>query len=738
MIETLGIKRLNSILAFKTKKNVMTIQSSGWKSAFTAFLDRRALIMLFLGFSSGIPIFLIFSVLSFWLSEAGIQRSAITMFSWAALAYAFKFIWAPLIDKLPLPFLTKKLGKRRGWLLLSQILVTIAICMMAFTDPSIHGGQVGSISSLTFMACSAVFLGFTSATQDIIVDAYRIELTQDPNVQTVLASTYNAGYRIATIITQLGALLFAASLGTSMGNYIYEAWRSTYLLMASLMVVGLITTLVIHEPVVQVEEKKYQTKDYLQLFIVFIISTAVFVFSFIQIGGLISALSIDDAFLSFIVQVLRFVASVASAVLIVFLLVRTKLIDQNIVVETWLSPILDFFKRYGLKVALAILLLIGFYRISDIVAGVVANLFYLDLNFDKEEIAWFNKFFAIFFVIIGGFLGGLMAQRFNIMKMMLVGAIIASTTNLIFVGLVKSGSTMNDVHVHVGQAQYQVQPDEVGNWTLKVPAKSFAGAQEVKVQSKPDDYEQPLSLTIPVQNYNSNQDPQIFVQAIGGDNQLYQDERSKDVIVRGVVSNLSEQDQLTKLQVKLGNQLPIEAKLDQKNWSVVIPGAQFNGQQQLSVQADIAFKGQKSTLNTQHAFANHSDIQPRSRMSMGELSAVNTNQADDVELKGKVIVPYSKIWLVMGIIFDNLASGLAGAVFIAFLSSLTSVSFTAMQYAIFSSLMLLLPKMIGGYSGTIVTNFGYSTFFFMTFLMGLPILVLVIWVEKLLNQLKSN
>ncbi|MEL1623577.1 MFS transporter, partial [Acinetobacter baumannii] len=88
-------------------------------------------------------------------------------------------------------------------------------------------------------------------------------------------------------------------------------------------------------------------------------------------------------------------------VIVILGLIKFGLINKKIVVETWLSPLLDFFKRYGLKVALAILLLIGFYRISDVVAGVMANLFYLDLNFDKEEIAWFNKFFAIFFVILG-------------------------------------------------------------------------------------------------------------------------------------------------------------------------------------------------------------------------------------------------------------------------------------------------------------------------------------------------
>ena len=716
----------------------MTSQTSGWKSAFTAFLDRRALIMLFLGFSSGIPIFLIFSTLSFWLSEAGIQRSTITMFSWAALAYAFKFIWAPLIDKLPLPYLTQKMGKRRSWLFVSQILVTIAICMMAFTDPSVHGGDIWSIPSLTFMAISAVFLGFSSATQDIIVDAYRIELTQDANIQTVLASTYNAGYRIATIITQLGALLFAASMGTAMGNYIYEAWKSTYLLMASLMIIGLVTTLVIHEPVVEAKKNNYGAKDYLQLFVVFIVSTVVFVFSFIHVGGVIEHFDIDDAFLSFVAQVIRFVSSIAAAVLVVLGLTSSKIIDKTIVVETWLSPILDFFKRYGVKIAFAILLLIGFYRISDIVAGVVANLFYLDLNFDKEEIAWFNKFFAIFFVILGGFLGGLMAQRYNIMKMMFVGAIIASTTNLIFVGLVKSGASMNEVNLHVGQQNLKVQPDEVGNWTLKLPASSFQNIDQIQVQSQPDGFDQSLKLAIPVQTFNPSEPSQIYVQAIGGDNQLYQDERNKDVIVRGLISNLSEHDKLEKLQVKFSDQKPMDAKIDKNSWSVVIPGAQFNTQTQLTAIATIDSNQQKQTLNTTHSFINHQGVQPKSRMSMSELSAVDLNSQNEVELKGKVIVPYSKVWLVMGIIFDNMASGLAGAVFIAFLSSLTSVSFTAMQYAIFSSLMLLLPKMIGGYSGTIVTNFGYSTFFFMTFLMGLPILLLVIWVGKLLNQMKNS
>ncbi len=702
----------------------------------TAFLDRRALIMLFLGFSSGLPIFLIFSTLSFWLTEAGVERSTITMFSWAALAYAFKFIWAPLIDKLPLPGLTKKMGQRRSWLLVSQILVVISICLMAFTDPSMHGQGIGSWSSLQLMAVFAVCLGFSSATQDIIVDAYRIELSEDPNVQTVLASTYNAGYRIATIIAQLGALLFAAALGTDVGNYIHQSWQTTYLCLAGLMSVGIITTFLIHEPKVQSKNNHYKTTDYLQLVLVFAISTAVFVKCFFEIGKLIDDVAVSDAFLSFGLQVARFVSSVMVAVAVIWGLVKTRLINQQVVVETWLSPLLDFFKRYGLKVALAVLLLIGFYRISDVVAGVVANLFYLDLNFDKEEIAWFNKFFAIFFVILGGFIGGLLSQRFNIMKMMLVGAIIASCTNLIFVGLVKSGAGMNPVTVQVGSQKFQTQPDEVGNWKLSVPASSFKNANnQLILTTRPQQYDQDLSLAVPIQTYQSTSVPQIAVQLIGGDNQLYQDELKKDIIVRGTVLNNDTTLKLQSVKVKLGAQQAMDAKLDKNNWSVVIPGKDLAKYQHLEVQAITSNAGLNQTINQTHAYQVLSGIQPTSRMTLGEInSPIMTDQANDVALKGKVVVPYSKTWLVMGIIFDNLASGLAGAVFIAFLSSLTSVSFTAMQYAIFSSLMLLLPKMIGGYSGTIVTNFGYSTFFFITFLMGLPILFLVVWVGKLLAQ----
>ncbi|MBU1137637.1 MAG: MFS transporter, partial [Proteobacteria bacterium] len=143
--------------------------STGKPDMLRVWSHPRVLTMLFLGFSAGIPILLIFSTLSVWLREAGVSRSAVTFFSWAALGYSFKFIWAPLVDKLPLPLLTRMLGRRRSWMLISQLSVIIAISWMGLTDPT------QSESSLVFMALAAVFLGFSSATQDIVIDAYRIE-----------------------------------------------------------------------------------------------------------------------------------------------------------------------------------------------------------------------------------------------------------------------------------------------------------------------------------------------------------------------------------------------------------------------------------------------------------------------------------------------------------------------------------------------------------------------------------
>ena len=707
----------------------MTTQSSGWKSAFTAFLDRRALIMLFLGFSAGIPILLIFSSLSLWLGEAGIDKSAVTFFSWAALGYSFKFVWAPLVDELPVPVLTKLLGRRRAWLLIAQLLIICAISIMAFSDPSL--GQ----SYLYQMAAGAVLLGFSAATQDIVIDAYRIELAET-QMQTVLASTYNAGYRIGMIVAGAGALFLAAYLGTAKGNYIYEAWKWTYLAMAAVMLVGIATTLCIREPQVDRVRKEYKRVDYYRLVAVFFVSVVSFVLSYIYSGKLTEMLiqlwSIKDSFALFCFEALRFIGSGAVAFLVGSSLVKMGAVNKQMAYETWVNPVADFFKRYGVKLALVLLLLIGFYRISDIIAGVISNVFYQDLNFTKEQIAEAVKVYGVIFSLIGGFLGGLLAQRMNIMKLMFVGAILASSTNLIFIGLVKSGQPLNDVVINVGEQSFKTQADETGAWAIKVPVEQLqANERLTATASFQNDTSQPVSVTLPYIS-QTGASTALLLLPITADNVIDQRESEGSIVVRGQYLATLAENQSIKLSL---DGQSFDAKLDKEGvFSAAIPAQLLLDSNSKKLNA-ILMQNERAQ---QHTALNY-QVDPAAAKSVTldfDLQPINLNKAVDgqLEVKGKVIKEYSSNWLYFAIIVDNLASGLAGAAFIAFLSSLTSVSFTAVQYAIFSSLMTLTPKILGGYSGTIVSNIGYPNFFLLTTLIGIPILILVVWVAKLLRE----
>lgn len=718
-------------------KKRMTTQASGWVSAFKAFLDRRALIMLFLGFSAGIPILLIFSSLSLWLGEAGIDKSAVTFFSWAALGYSFKFVWAPLIDELPVPVLTKRLGRRRAWLLIAQCLIVLAICIMAFSDPAL--GQ----NYLIQMAVGAVLLGFSAATQDIVIDAYRIELAET-EMQTVLASTYNAGYRIGMIVAGAGALFLAAHLGTAKGNYIYEAWKTTYLTMAGVMLVGIVTTLLVREPVVNRVYKNYKSSDYYRLVIVFFIAVISFVVTYIYSGQVIEAISqagnIKDSAALFGLEALRFLTATAAAIFVGYLLVKIGVVNQQMAKETWIAPILDFFKRYGVKLALVLLLLIGFFRISDIIAGVISNVFYQDLNFSKEQIAEAVKIYGVLFSLVGGFLGGLLAQRINIMKLMFVGAVLASSTNLIFIGLVKSGQPLDMVDVKVGEHSYQVKPDEVGLWKLEVPSSAFSGIKQIEVKAAyaAQNDVAPVTRTQPLLTTESAKSPLQILPVMGNDQVSLKDGEGS-VVVRGQYFGQA-LTPMQKIIISLDGQ-NFDAKMtDQKGvFSAAIDAKKLVASTSKELNVAV-MDGEQKILSASHQYAVSSNQKAASKLDVNiePVAYIDPLSGQPVEVSGKVIKPYSSLWLYFAIIVDNLASGLAGAAFIAFLSSLTSVSFTAVQYAIFSSLMTLTPKLLGGYSGTIVSNIGYPKFFLMTTLIGIPILILVVWVGKLLRDHQTH
>ncbi|MDA8255621.1 MAG: MFS transporter [Betaproteobacteria bacterium] len=351
-----------------------------WLNALTVYTHPRVVGMLFLGFSAGLPLLLVLGTLSFWLSEAGIARATIGHLSWVGLAYGFKFLWSPLVDRLPLPFLTARLGKRRAWLLLSQIAIAAALLGMANTDP---------VLNLTHMVFFALAVAFASATQDIALDAYRIEAVEIGK-QGAMAATYQAGYRIAMITAGAGALWIAAAFDPSEAAYDFRPWQVAYTAMAALMAVGILTTLTIREPEKKISsvttEREAHTRD-------------------------------------------RF----AAAGLHGWLLTATAWFHSAV-----LSPFIDFIQRYKWQ-AVLMLALIAVYRISDVVMGVMSNPFYQEMGFTKDEVATVSKVYGVIMTIAGAGLGGLLVMRLGVMRTLFLGAVLSAATNLLFVWLAGRG-----------------------------------------------------------------------------------------------------------------------------------------------------------------------------------------------------------------------------------------------------------------------------------------------------------
>ena len=402
--------------------------------------------MFFLGFSAGLPLLLVLGTLGFWLREAGIDRSTIGYLSWVALFYAGKWLWAPLVDRVPILFLTKRLGRRRSWLLFAQALIIFGLIGMATTDPK---------QNLEPIVWFALLVAFGSATQDIALDAFRIESAK-AQYQAALAASYQTGYRLAMIWAGAGALWLAARAETTTGVYLAEAWQFAYLCMALSIGVGVVTTLLSPEPQAVLLPKARSAGQWLR--------------------------------------------------------------------QTLIQPFADFIGRYRWQ-AFLILGLIAIYRISDVVMGIMANPFYVDMGYTKDEVAAITKVFGVIMTLLGAFLGGLLTMRFGVMRVLFLGGVLSAASNLLFAWLSTRGHDLNGL-----------------------------------------------------------------------------------------------------------------------------------------------------------------------------------------------------VWVISA---DNLSSGIASAAFIAYLSSLTNVQYSATQYALFSSMMLLLPKWFAGFSGVYVDTFGYEHFFIATSLIGIPVLILI-------------
>ena len=336
---------------------------------------------------------------------------------------------------------------------------------------------------------------------------------------------YIAGYRIAMLVAGAGSLFLAAYLGTE--NYDVKVWQTVYLAMAFLMLIGVLTTIMSPEPKISRKSSLVSIQHQFRFLIAFLIAILFFIitFSFLE-----NPFTNKEPIEKFLFAFMRIFFSFSVFSIVIYLLFSLKLIPNKSALDVYSKPIFDFIGRYG-KAAIFILMLIGLYRIADVVMGVVANIFYLEKGYNIKEIATYSKFFGVFATIAGGIIGGYSAMKFGTIRCLFFGALIAAASNLLFSWLAVS-----------------------------------------------------------------------------------------------------------------------EPSIDM---------------------------------------------------------------------------------LIIVITADNISSGFAGAAFVVYLSALTSLKFTATQYALFSSLMLFFPKVLAGYSGSIVNQFGYANFYIFTAILGIPVLILIFWIAKL-------
>lgn len=208
-----------------------------WRAAMAVYLQPRVLIVLFLGFSSGLPLALSGSTLLVWMREAGVDLRTIGLFALVGTPYTLKFIWAPLVDALHVPILTRLLGRRRGWLVFAQLLLIAAILLLAMADPA---------RAPLHVAVGALLVAAASATQDIVVDAFRVESLPESEQAAGMAA-YVAAYRIGMLVSTAGALFLVSGIqGTGLDAA--SAWKWGYVVMAAMVLIGTVTALVATEP----------------------------------------------------------------------------------------------------------------------------------------------------------------------------------------------------------------------------------------------------------------------------------------------------------------------------------------------------------------------------------------------------------------------------------------------------------------------------------------------------------
>lgn len=341
--------------------------SHDWLESFLVYKNPKVVAMLFLGFSAGLPLLLVFGTLSAWLRIEGVDKTTIGFVSWVALAYGFKFLWSPLVDRMPIPLFTRWLGQRRSWMLLAQFGIIFGLLQMAISNP---------VLQLQTVVLFAIVTAFSSATQDISIDAWRIE-TIGEDFQGAMAGAYQLGYRLGMIVAGGGAFTLAH----------FYSWPVAYQSMAAMMFIGVISVMCIAEPDHRLGDDDVKVEELV------------------------------------IEQVRRH-----------WLLPARIQRLQNWFIGAVISPFADFFARHGLF-AIIILAFIMVFRISDITLGVMANPFYIDMGYSELEIGLVTKTVGPLVTIVGALLGGVLVMRYGKMRMLMIGAILVVLTNLLFAWL---------------------------------------------------------------------------------------------------------------------------------------------------------------------------------------------------------------------------------------------------------------------------------------------------------------
>ncbi len=348
---------------------------------FLVYFDRRMLRILLLGAISGFPWVLIGSSLSLWLKEDGLSRSTI---GWAGLifaVYAFNYMWAPLIDRLQIPYLTKKIGHRRGWIVLMQLSILICLAMWSIINPT---------ENLALIITIGVIIAISSATQDITVDALRIEQIGEKENQSMAAGAAMAvvgwwsGYKLGGVIA-----LFTAEYFENMG--IADYWQTTFLVLGVVVILMNIGLMFVHEPISIDRSQKQNETDQL---------------------------------------------------------IQNKLGSQNIYTKViaWISgtlggPVVSFFKKNGFSIALGILGFVFLFKIGEAFLGRMSVIFYKEIGFSKGDIAIYSKTLGWITTVVFTLLGGLFVIRSGVIKAMFLAGVLMASTNLLFTALAWTGKS---------------------------------------------------------------------------------------------------------------------------------------------------------------------------------------------------------------------------------------------------------------------------------------------------------